>query len=198
MVPMVPVPVRFRGHPESLGRKFFGTIQMGAHKQGLKPQLSEKIGRNSALEKRAFSGLIGLSGPFQGRLGPIPPHLTATGEEQKLKLPRNGETALLAQLAPFGRSPRLLSPPFRPPWILLRPPHLFQQPPPTGAKNTEYRKCPPRVAFGAVSLRVYQAIRIANLAMSPHVQTALGSSVAQPPGQLRFTTALQPPVLHFS
>ena len=76
------------------------------------PKFPEKIGGKSFLGNRAFSSQIGafsVSGPVRGRSGPIPPHSTATRGEQKLT--RNfPKGPFWAKVAPFGPSPRLLSP----------------------------------------------------------------------------------------
>ena len=77
---------------------------------GLNPKLSEKMGAKILPGKSGpFRGRLG---PFQGLLGPcgadrdqIPPHLTATGEAQKLHRKR----VLLTCLAPFGPGLHLLS-----------------------------------------------------------------------------------------
>ena len=77
---------------------------------GIRPKFSEKIGGKSFLENWAFSGQIGpFSGPIGAFLQPIgtnssAPHSYGGRAEIAPKGP------FLAQLAPFGPSPRLLSP----------------------------------------------------------------------------------------
>ena len=58
--------------------------------------------KNLGLGSFFFPGL----GPFRGRSGPIPPHLTAT--EQRRNCPKKGQFGLMCA---FWSSPRLLSPP---------------------------------------------------------------------------------------
>ena len=77
---------------------------------GSSPKVSEKIGGKSFLENRAFSGLIGaFPGPIGAFSGPIGTNSSAphscggTAEIPPKRL-------FLAQLAPFGPSPPLLSP----------------------------------------------------------------------------------------
>ena len=69
------------------------------------PNFQRKSGGSPSWEIGPFRGKLG---PFQfrGRLGPIPPHPTATGEEQKL--PRKGPFWPNWRLS--GQAPRLLSP----------------------------------------------------------------------------------------
>ena len=89
----------------------FGKIQRGLTNGGLKPKFSEKIGGKSSLENRAFSGQIGaisgLVGAFSGPIGTNSsvPHSHGGRAEIAPKGP------FWAQLAPFGPSPPLLSPP---------------------------------------------------------------------------------------
>ena len=91
----------------------FGKSKRGLTNGGLSPKFSEKIGQKSFRKNRAFSGLIGaFPGPIGAFSGPIgtdssAPHSHGGGSEIAPKGP------FLAQLAPFGPSPRLLSPPFR-------------------------------------------------------------------------------------
>ena len=77
---------------------------------GLSPKFLEKIGQKSFRENRAFSGLIGaFSGPigaFSGLIGTDSSAPHSRGEAAKV--PPKGP--FWAQLAPFGLSPRLLSP----------------------------------------------------------------------------------------
>ena len=81
---------------------------MGLTNGGLSPKFSEKIGGKSGPGK---SSLFGADwGLFRGRSGPIPLHLTTTGEEQKLS---RTPVPFLAQLAPFGAKPPFAKPPFR-------------------------------------------------------------------------------------
>ena len=72
--------------------QFLGKSKRGLTNAGLSPKFSEKMGGNSSWKIGPSRGklgpLRGRSGPFRGRSGPIPPHPTATGEEQKL--PRKG------------------------------------------------------------------------------------------------------------
>ena len=88
-----------------------GKFKGGLTNGGLSPKFSEKIGGKSFLGNRAFSGLIGsFSGPigaFSGLIGTdsSAPHRHGGRGEVAPKGP------FLAQLAPFGPSPRLLSPP---------------------------------------------------------------------------------------
>ena len=85
----------------------FGKIQTGAHKRGLQPQI---FGENRAKTLPRKSGLFGpFSGPIGAFSGPIgtdssAPHSRGEAEEIGPKGP------FWAQLAPFGLSPRLLSP----------------------------------------------------------------------------------------
>ena len=87
-----------------------GKSKGGLTKKGLSPKFSEKIGGKSFLRNRAFSGQIGtFSGPIGAFSGPIgtnssAPHSHGGRAEIALKGP------FLAQLAPFGPSPSLLSP----------------------------------------------------------------------------------------
>ena len=63
-----------------------GKMFMGAHEQGPSPQIFRENGtKNASWKVGAFSGPIAA---FWGRLGPIPQHLTAVREDQKLF--RNG------------------------------------------------------------------------------------------------------------
>ena len=88
-----------------------GKSKGGLTKGGLSPKFSEKIGGKSFLRNRAFSGQIGtFSGPIGAFSGPIgtnssAPHSHGGRAEIAPKGP------FLAQLAPFGPSPPLLSPP---------------------------------------------------------------------------------------
>ena len=88
-----------------------GKSKRGLTNGGLSPKFSEKIGGKSFLGNRAFSGLIGaFSGPvgaFSGLIGTnsSAPHTHGGRAEIAPKGP------FLAQLAPFGPSPPLLSPP---------------------------------------------------------------------------------------
>ena len=88
-----------------------GKSKGGLTNGGLSPKFSEKIGGKSFLGNRAFSGLIGsFSGPIGAFSGPI-----GTDSSAPHRHGGRGEVApkgpSLAQLAPFGPSPRLLSPP---------------------------------------------------------------------------------------
>ena len=88
-----------------------GKSKGGLTNGGLSPKFSEKIGGKSFLGNRAFSGLIGsFSGPIGAFSGPI-----GTDSSAPHRHGGRGEIApkgpFLAQLAPFGPSPRLLSPP---------------------------------------------------------------------------------------
>ena len=86
---------------------FLGKSKRGLTKGGLSPKFSEKIGQKSFQENRAFSGLIGaFSGPIGAFLGTdsSAPHSRGEAAEIPPKQP------FWAQLAPFGLSPRLLSP----------------------------------------------------------------------------------------
>ena len=93
------------------GGPTLGKSKGGLTTGGLSPKFSEKIGGNSFLRNRAFSGQIGtFSGPigaFSGPIGTISsaPHSHGGKAEIAPKGP------FLAQLAPFGPSPPLLSPP---------------------------------------------------------------------------------------
>ena len=88
-----------------------GKSKGGLTKGGLSPKFSEKIGGKSFLRNRAFSGQIGtFSGPIGAFSGPIgtnssAPHSHGGRAEIAPKGP------FWAQLAPFGPSPPLLSPP---------------------------------------------------------------------------------------
>ena len=88
-----------------------GKSKGGLTKGGLSPKFSEKIGGKSFLRNRAFSGQIGtFSGTIGAFSGPIgtnssAPHSHGGRAEIVPKGP------FLAQLAPFGPSPPLLSPP---------------------------------------------------------------------------------------
>ena len=81
---------------------FWGKSKGGLTKGGLSPKFSEKIGGNSFLRNRAFSGQIGtFSGPIGAFSGPIgtnssAPHSHGGRAEIAPKGP------FLAQLAPFG------------------------------------------------------------------------------------------------
>ena len=92
--------------------KLLGKSKRGLTNGGLSPKFSEKIGQKSFQENRAFSGLVGaFSGPTGAFLGLIgtdssAPHRCGEAAELPLKGP------FWAQLAPFGLSPRLLSPRF--------------------------------------------------------------------------------------
>ena len=91
--------------------RFLGKSKGGLTNGGLSPKFSEKIGGKSFLGNRAFSGLIGsFSGPIGAFSGPI-----GTDSSAPHRHGGRGEIApkgpFLAQLAPFGPSPRLLSPP---------------------------------------------------------------------------------------
>ena len=94
-----------------LGVVFCGKSKGGLTKGGLSPRFSKKIGGKSFLRNRAFSGQIGtFSGPIGAFSGPIgtnssAPHSHGGRAEIAPKGP------FLAQLAPFGPSPPLLSPP---------------------------------------------------------------------------------------
>ena len=82
---------------------------------GLNPRIFRENQGKSALENRAFSGLVGaFPGPFRGRWGSIPPHLTATGEEQKL--PRKG---LFGPIGAFRAKPLFAMPLLRFPRLVL-------------------------------------------------------------------------------
>ena len=101
---------------------YFWEIQTGAHKRGLSPKFSEKIGQKSFRENRAFSGLIGaFSGPigaFSGLIGTDSSAHHSRGEAAEI--PPKGP--FWAQLAPFGLSPRLAEiPPKGPFWAQLAP-----------------------------------------------------------------------------
>ena len=91
--------------------KILGKSKRGLTNGGLSPKFSEKIGGKSFLENRAFSGQIGaisgLVGAFSGPIGTnsSAPHSHGGRAEIAPKGP------FLAQLAPFGPSPPLLSPP---------------------------------------------------------------------------------------
>ena len=93
------------------GQKHLGKSKGGLTKGGLSPKFSEKIGGKSSLRNRAFSRQIGtFSGPIGAFSGPIgtnssAPHSHGGRAEIAPKRP------FLAQLAPFGPSPPLLSPP---------------------------------------------------------------------------------------
>ena len=96
-----------------------GKSKGGLTKGGLSPRFSEKIGGKSFLRNRAFSGQIGtFAGPIGAFSGPIgtnssAPHSHGGRAEIAPKGP------FLAQLAPFGPSPPLLSPPFDFPDLLV-------------------------------------------------------------------------------
>ena len=104
----------FRDIPDSSLPKedklLLGKSKRGLTNGGLSPKFSEKIGGKSFLGNRAFSGQIGtFSGPIRAFSGPIrtnssAPHSHGGRAEIAPKGP------VLAQLAPFGPSPRLLSP----------------------------------------------------------------------------------------
>ena len=87
-----------------------GKSKRGLTNGGLSPKFSEKIGQNSFRENRAFSGLIGAfsapTGAFSGLIGTDSSAPHSRGEAAKI--PPKGP--FWAQLAPFGLSPRLLSP----------------------------------------------------------------------------------------
>ena len=113
------------GHPRVVSIQL-GKSKGGLTKGGLSPKFSEKIGGKSFLRNRAFSGQIGtLSGPIGAFSGPIgtnssAPHSHGGRAEIAPKGP------FLAQLAPFGPSPPLLSPPldFPDPRVVLGRPEL--------------------------------------------------------------------------
>ena len=101
-----------------LGNPFFASLSIhiwgnpngGSQNGGLSPKFLEKIGEKYFRENRAFSGLIGaFSGPigaFSGLIGTDSSAPHSRGEAAKV--PPKGP--FWAQLAPFGLSPRLLSP----------------------------------------------------------------------------------------
>ena len=88
-----------------------GKSKGGLTKGGLSPKFSEKIGRKSFLRNRAFSGHIGtFSGPIGAFSGPIGTNSSAPHSHSgRAEIDPKGP--FLAQLAPFGPSPPLLSPP---------------------------------------------------------------------------------------
>ena len=89
-----------------------GKSKGGLTKGGLSPKFSEKIGGKSFLRRnRAFSGQIGtFSGPIGAFSGPIGTNSSAPHRHGgRAEIAPKG--AFLAQLAPFGPSPPLLSPP---------------------------------------------------------------------------------------
>ena len=93
------------------GGVILGKSKGGLTNGGLSAKFSEKIGGKSFLGNRAFSGLIGsFSGSIGAFSGPI-----GTDSSTPRRRGGRGEIApkgpFLAQLAPFGPSPRLLSPP---------------------------------------------------------------------------------------
>ena len=96
-------------------RTVLGKSKRGLANGGLSPKFSEKIGQKSFRENRAPLGLIGaFSVPIGAFLG-----LSGTDSSTPhWSQPRGGsrnspERAFFwAQVAPFGLSPRLLSPPF--------------------------------------------------------------------------------------
>ena len=99
-----------RPRPFAHYRQKLGKSKRGLTNRSLSPKFSEKIGGKSFLENRAFSGQIGaFSGPFQGRSGPFRGQLLRTPQPQG-KSRNCPKGPFLAQLAPFGSSPRLLSP----------------------------------------------------------------------------------------
>ena len=118
---------QFRAPKGFGGIPHLGKSKGGLTKGGLSPKFSEKIGEKSFLRNRAFSGQIGtFSGPIGAFSGPIgtnssAPHSHGGRAEIAPKGP------FLAQLAPFGPSPPLLSPPLdfpdssclRTPWFLF-------------------------------------------------------------------------------
>ena len=63
----------------------FGKSKQGAHKRGLKPNFSEQIRGNPYWKIGLFRADWGFSrvcrGPFQGRIGPIHPHLRNCSEK---------------------------------------------------------------------------------------------------------------------
>ena len=88
-----------------------GKSKRGLTNGGLSPKFSEKIGGKSFLGNRAFSGLIGaFSGPVGAFSGPIGTNYSAPHSHGgRAEIAPKGP--FLAQLAPFGPSPPLLSPP---------------------------------------------------------------------------------------
>ena len=113
-----------------LAGKFRRSQELGKSKRGLtngglSPKFSEKIGQKSFRENRALSGLIGTFsgaiGAFSGLIGTDSSAPHSRGEAAEI--PPKGP--FWAQLAPFGLSPRLLSPPLdfpkrRPLWSSRR------------------------------------------------------------------------------
>ena len=87
---------------------YLGKSKGGAHKRGLEPQTFKKIGQlpKTLPGNRAFSGQIGaFSGPI-GLFGADRDRFLCTAQPAEIA-PKG---PFLAQLAPFGLSPRLLSP----------------------------------------------------------------------------------------
>ena len=91
---------------------FLGKSKGGLTKGGLSPRFSEKIGGKSFLRNRAFSGQIGtFSGPIGAFSGPIGTNSSAPHHSHGGRAEIAPKGPFLAQLAPFGPSPPLLSPP---------------------------------------------------------------------------------------
>ena len=96
---------------ESVSGRFFWENRNGGSQTGAyKPQIKEKIGKEIIPGKSGLFGANwGLSranrGLFGGRLGPIPPHLTPTGEKQKLP-----QKALLGPIGAFRAKPPFAKP----------------------------------------------------------------------------------------
>ena len=83
----------------------------GLANRGLSPQYSGKIRGKSTLDNRACSELFGaesgLSRPIRAFLGPIPRHLTATGESRN-----SPEKARFGPIGAFRAKPSFAKPPF--------------------------------------------------------------------------------------
>ena len=92
-----------------------GKSKRGLANGGLSPKFSEKIGGKSALENRAFSGLIGaFPGPI-GAFSGLTPHPTTTREERTL--PRKGP---FGPIGAFRAKPLFAKPPFGFPRLVHR------------------------------------------------------------------------------
>ena len=86
-----------------------GKSKRGLTNRGLSLKISEKGGGTSALENRPFSGLTGAFPESSGLSGPIGTHPLCTSQpRRKSRIGPKGP--VLAQLLPFGQSPRLLGP----------------------------------------------------------------------------------------
>ena len=98
------------GVSRKVSQKWLGKSKRGLTIGGLGPNFERKPGGNPSWENEPFQGNLGALGlfePFRGRSEPIPPHPLP---QPRAEIAPKGP--FLAQLVPFGPSPRLLSPPF--------------------------------------------------------------------------------------